>query len=97
VDDRSLDKEETTVKLLELSDSIVYTANVLTTVHIEPSGYVGYGTAFTPTPFTGQREASFRTTSTDLVNWTTPTGPLIPLGSGWASISAENLTVVAMP
>jgi hypothetical protein len=80
---------------ITLSDSIVYTANVLTTVVPAPGGYVAYGTAFTPTPFTGQREASMRSTSTDLVNWTTPTGPLIALGSGWDSISAENFSAVA--
>lgn len=40
-------------------------------------------------------EVSFRTTSEDLVTWTTPTGELLPLDEGtFDTISAENPSVV---
>lgn len=81
------------------SPGYTYQSNALTSVLARGSSYVGYGTAFAPTslpPGVAQREVSLRTTSTDLVTWTTPTGVLLPLSSGtFDTVSAENPTVVA--
>lgn len=62
-------------------------------IELNPTNYLGFGTAIHPTDASGD-EVSFRTTSTDGLTWTTPTGPLLAL-TGWESNSAENPTVVA--
>lgn len=80
-----------------LDDAKTYQSNTLTTVMARGVSWVGYGTCFSPTVPATQYEASFRSTSTDLVTWTAPTGALITLGTGWDAISAENPTVVAVP
>lgn len=83
--------------ITSLDDGLVYTANTLTSIVARGSGYYfGFGTALQPTPDIGQHEVAFRTTSTDLVNWTTPTGVLLPLSSGtFDTVSAENPSVIA--
>lgn len=80
-----------------LSDGKTYKSNGMNTVIARGSGYIAYGTTFHPTVPATQYETSFRSESTDLVTWTAPTGPLVTVGSGWDSISAENPSVVPTP
>lgn len=80
---------------MTLDDGYTYISNTLTSVFLRGSTYVGYGTTFDPDSTTDQREVAFRSTSADLVTWTTPTGVLLPLASGtFDTISAENPSVV---
>jgi hypothetical protein len=71
----------------------VYDTNGLTTV-IQAAGlWVGYGTAIGPLDGS-HHSISYRTTSTDLLTWTTPVGPLVALTPGaWDGASAGNPTV----
>jgi len=79
--------------MLTMGDGLTYHSNTLTSVLARGVSYVGYGTTFDPTTGPG-REVALRSTSNDLVTWTTPTGPLLALGSGWDAVSAENPSVV---
>lgn len=79
-----------------LDDALTYQSNQLRSIVLRGSGFVGYGTAFHPVSPPTQHEVSFRTTSTNLVTWTTPTGVLLPLSGGtFDTISAENPSVIA--
>lgn len=81
--------------LTSLDDGLTYTSNGLVSIVLRGSTYIGYGTAFQPVSPATQHEVSFRSTSTDLITWTTPTGVLLPLSGGtYDTISAENPSVV---
>lgn len=85
-------------QITSLDDGLTYRSNGFRHVILRGSTYVGYGTAFQPVTPTTQHEVSFRSTSTDLITWTTPTGVLLPLSVGaWDEISAENPQVVVTP
>lgn len=59
------------------------------------AGYRGFLTLFHPTDASGD-EISAMSTSTDGITWTTPTGPIVSLGT-WDSNSAENPAVARAP
>lgn len=83
--------------VLVLSDGLHYQSNQVRSIAQDEHGrYVAFGSAFQPTEFPSSlHEVSWRSTSTDLVTWTAPTGPLLPLGTGgWDDDSAENPAVV---
>lgn len=77
-------------------DSVSYNSNHLRTILSAGAGYIGFGSAFHPGGVAGD-EVSFKSTSTDGVTWTTPTGPLVALGSGWDTSSAENPSIIVTP
>lgn len=81
--------------ITSLDDGLTYESNTLTSVILRGVTYIGYGTTFDPLVPTTQHEVAFRSTSTDLVTWTTPTGEMLPLAAGtFDTISAENPSVV---
>lgn len=81
--------------ITSLADGLDYRSNGLRSVILRNGVYIGYGTAFQPVDPPTLHEVSFRTTSTDLVSWTTPTGELLPLDEGtFDTVSAENPGVV---
>lgn len=88
-----------TGNVTSLDDGLVYTSNNLTSIEQRGAQWVGFGTAFQPTPDIGQHEVTFRTSTFDLTGtWTTPTGVLLPLAGGPpGTISAENPSVVVTP
>lgn len=81
-----------------LDDGLTYTSNGITAVILRGTTYIAYGTAFGPVTPATQHEVAWRSTSIDLLDWTNPTGVLLPLSEGtFDTISAENPSVVAIP
>lgn len=82
--------------VLVLSDGYHYQSNQMRSIVEDgDGGYIAFGSAFQPTEVPSSlHEVAWRSTSTDLVTWTAPVGPLIALGDGWDAVSAENPAVV---
>lgn len=76
---------------------VTYQSNGPTQILPYGAGYTVLGTAFHPT--VGTTEVSFLSSTTDLLNFTAPTGPIVALGAGgaWDEKSAENPSAIYLP